>query len=529
MDYLSSISDDHYAYGYTSIDDYNGFRKGRPSGGTAVFWEKNLPATQITSHSGLIIGLKLDNDASQILVLNVYLPYCCPENFDAYQTYLGELSSFCNINAALEIFILGDFKAGKSNQFCQILMNFCEDNNFIISDDSLLPDTGTSFAYISDSRNSTSWIDHCVTSATAHRLIINIEVLLECICSDHHPLLVNISYSPTVNHHSNNIRDQKSSDYKPINWQNLTPREKVDYYQSTKSYLSNLLLPLEVTNCKNAGCNDSAHLESISAYYQGIINSLQASLHLQVHNSRRNSRIPNWSAVLKNYHEKAKTSYLTWTNSSKPKTGPVFELMRKHKKEFKKLFRQHKKKLRKQTAETLEYSFIDNHPTNQFWKNIIIQSSTKTNVLPATINGVSGTQNIINMWENYYQRLLNSTNSSKSFDLSTTHLISETMRPLNKTDKFDEVKKFLCTVDSARSLSQKLKPDCAKGLDGLSANYIMFAHEIIYLHISIFFNLCLVHSYLPAACTNSVITPIMKNKHGNVSAISNYRPIALPM
>ena len=57
---------------------------------------------------------------------------------------------------------------------------------------------------------------------------------------------------------------------------------------------------------------------------------------------------------------------------------------------------------------------------------------------------------------------------------------------------------------------------------------IMFAQEMIYLNISIFLNLCLVHSYLPVACTNSVITPIMKNKHDNVSAISNYRLIALP-
>ena len=136
-------------------------------------------------------------------------------------------------------------------------------------------------------------------------------------------------------------------------------------------------------------------------------------------------------------------------------------------------------------------SFIDNHPTNQFWKNISIQSSPKTNALPATINGVSGTQNNVNMWENPYQQLLNSANSSKSSDLSTTHLISETMGPHNKTDKFDEVKKFLCMVDLARSLSQKLKPDCARGLDGLSANHIMFAYEIIYLHISIFFTFAL--------------------------------------
>ena len=119
-----------------------------------------------------------------------------------------------------------------------------------------------------------------------------------------------LSYCPTVNHHSK-IYDQNSSDYKHINWKNLTPGKKAEYYQSTKSYLSNLLLPLEAINCKNAGCNNSAHLKSILTYYQGIMNRLQASLHLQVYNSRRNSRIPNWSAVLKNYHKKAKTSYLT--------------------------------------------------------------------------------------------------------------------------------------------------------------------------------------------------------------------------
>ena len=118
--------------------------------------------------------------------------------------------------------------------------------------------------------------------------------------------------------------------------------------------------------------------------------------------------------------------------------------MRKHKKESKKFFRQHEKKLRKRAADTLACtSSIDNHPTNQFWKNIDIQSSTKTDVLPTMINGVSGTQNIANMWKNQYQQVLNSTNSSNLSNLSTTPLISETMRPLYKIDKLNEVKKVL--------------------------------------------------------------------------------------
>ena len=64
-------------------------------------------------------------------------------------------------------------------------------------------------------------------------------------------------------------------------------------------------------------------------------------------------------------------------------------------------------------------------------------------------------------------------------------------------------------------------------LDGLSANLIIIAHEIIYVHVSILLNLCLAHSYLPLPCTNLVIKPIVKNKHNDVFTISNYRPIAL--
>ena len=42
-----------------------------------------------------------------------------------------------------------------------------------------------------------------------------------------------------------------------------------------------------------------------------------------------------------------------------------------------------------------------------------------------------------------------------------------------------------------------------------------------------FFNLCLVYCYVPNLCSYSVLTPIIKTKHDDVTVISNYRPIAL--
>ena len=45
--------------------------------------------------------------------------------------------------------------------------------------------------------------------------------------------------------------------------------------------------------------------------------------------------------------------------------------------------------------------------------------------------------------------------------------------------------------------------------------------------MSLCFTLCLAHGYLPPAMIETTIVPIIKNKSGNLSDSSNYRPIAL--
>ena len=99
------------------------------------------------------------------IYLNVYLRYCCPEDFDSFQAYLGELSTRCDSKNADAVYIVGDFNAGRSNHFWRSLTEFCSDNNFVILDERLLPIN--SFTYLSDSHNSTTWIDHCLLSASA--------------------------------------------------------------------------------------------------------------------------------------------------------------------------------------------------------------------------------------------------------------------------------------------------------------------------------------------------------------------------
>ena len=83
---------------------------------------------------------------------------------------------------------------------------------------------------------------------------------------------------------------------------------------------------------------------------------------------------------------------------------------------------------------------------------------------------------------------------------------------------------------STKSVSEIIgKLECGKsaGLDGIGAEYLKFSNIKIHILLSLCFTLCLAHGYLPPSMIETTIVPIVKNKSGNLSDSSNYRPIAL--
>ena len=71
--------------------------------------------------------------------------------------------------------------------------------------------------------------------------------------------------------------------------------------------------------------------------------------------------------------------------------------------------------------------------------------------------------------------------------------------------------------------------ECGKsaGTDGIGAEYLKYSTIKIHVLLSMCFTLCLAHGYLPPAMIETTIVPIVKNKSGNLSDSSNYRPIVL--
>ena len=70
---------------------------------------------------------------------------------------------------------------------------------------------------------------------------------------------------------------------------------------------------------------------------------------------------------------------------------------------------------------------------------------------------------------------------------------------------------------------------CGKssGIDGISAEYLVFAHSRIHVLLSLLFSAFITHGYLPGMFMKTAIVPIIKNKTGDTSDKNNCRPIAL--
>ena len=77
------------------------------------------------------------------------------------------------------------------------------------------------------------------------------------------------------------------------------------------------------------------------------------------------------------------------------------------------------------------------------------------------------------------------------------------------------------------SILQSLEKGKSCGLDGLSSEHLIYSGERLAILLSLLFNTCTIHGYMPSDMISTVLIPIIKDKSGDVTDKSNYRPIAL--
>ena len=125
QDYLFNINNDLHAGGISPMDLSNRILVGRPYGGTAILWNKNLNAKVVYNYDQSIIGITVELESTSLTIINVYLPSCSSDNEDIFREELSKVKSFYDSIGTPNVCLIGDFNASDSNRNGQILRDFC--------------------------------------------------------------------------------------------------------------------------------------------------------------------------------------------------------------------------------------------------------------------------------------------------------------------------------------------------------------------------------------------------------------------
>lgn len=519
---LSSVHPGFHARGISAVSIDDEVLRGRPYGGLAVLWRNSLDAfieVRPVRDSNRLLPVTLKLPRMELFIVNVYMPCQNDSMYDEYMDTLGKLASLLNEADTHCMTAMGDFNASPGTPFFEELQRWSALQHMTLSSSALLgEDTCT---YVSMAHATCSWLDHVICSADAHRMIRTMTVPEIPPSSDHAPVHANfvLPNGPT---NENPDAHRSPPDAPPrrhrARWDRAGERDRARYLAETSHRLRAVRLPMQTIRCQDPQCRRADHMSAIDGLYASICAALRASSDATIQQSTggedsRQHVIPGWNDLVADAHATARNHYIVWRNSGRPRHGPEFLAMSITRRQFKLALRRcrvHEERLRE---EALARSLSQND-CKTFWKQISAANNART-PLPTTIDGHVGERAIANMWRSHFEGIMNSVRS-------TTHRreVEETLRADGPTSV------QLTPADVERAL-KKMNKGKACGLDDIAAEHFIYADTVLCVLLSLFYNSMLIHAHLPSDFMYSAIVPIIKNKAGDTTSKSNYRPVAI--
>ena len=158
-----------------------------------------------------------------------------------------------------------------------------------------------------------------------------------------------------------------------------------------------------------------------------------------------------------------------------------------------------------------------NKDCNNFWRCWKKKTCNKS---PRTSNVAGCTANIdiANEFADYFSINCEKTNNSKDVTTFTAGDVCSS---------YDTAQWFFSVNDVRQVMLNSLKIGKAAGADNIAAEHIIYADPIIAYHLCNLFNLIIQHGHVPAQLGSGIIIPLIKDRHGDVPKLENYRAITL--
>ena len=103
------------------------------------------------------------------------------DNYETFMECIGKLSATIEDSDMYNFIILVDFNSAVDTPFESELLEFCSAYELTISDYQRYGRGSGQFTYVSDARNSTSWLDHLFIQHLLRALFTNQYALMRCL------------------------------------------------------------------------------------------------------------------------------------------------------------------------------------------------------------------------------------------------------------------------------------------------------------------------------------------------------------
>ena len=495
--------DENFDYVFISSElPRSAYGNGRPKGGMVIFYTNKLDIDfekiYISEHFGFY-SVKYSNEVLFDLG-NVYLPYDdhTHNSLIKFQCALGEMQSVLDDLSNSKLLLLGDFNADPNKgRFWRLLCDTIESRNLTFRDLHLSRDN---FTYLSEAHNTTSWLDHVISSANLN--VSEVKILYDFCISDHFPITATISLNNlNLNPNFNTRNADIISEF--INWHKFDSPSREEYNNVFLNYMK--YVPL----CNNENCTDISHKNQLNSYYNDLKFAMKLGTEpFKIRKSKKFIPIPGWNANCKYKHNLARIAFLNWVRSGKIRYGSIYDNMKMTRKSLKNALdycKNHENEIRN---ENFLHAFQSGN-SKLFWKEVKKRRGL-INVSSDKINGKTDPFDIAEDFRGKFSLVSGSVPSIAIQDTSVPN------NPISCN---------FISLSTVKSAISKLKTSL--GFDGLHSNHLKNLNEKSLYLLRNFIRACLNHCFIPPSLLKGTITPIPKNRTGNLEALDNYREIMI--
>ncbi len=224
--------------------------------------------------------------------------------------------------------------------------------------------------------------------------------------------------------------------------------------------------------------------------------------------------IPGWNREVKALHSIARISFFTWVRSGKLRGTIEHEHMIQTRKNFKEKLKKCKKEEKKEQSKSIVEKFHANSNKRDFWKEIRKKKGKKK--IASTIDGETNPATITNVFTEMFLKGIDASEE----DVRIKNSFIDRLK--NEWPERDKMYINISRVSYVRDVKQL---NDGMGHDGIHSRFLKMASQSLIDILCNFLNLCFSHCYMPPKLLIGNIRPIVKDKKGNLTDSSNYRPV----